>query len=59
MSLTIQKRWEIVFLKKHRLGPKLDNTKIAKEIGCSRDTVRTWVERYEETGDVLDEEGNG
>jgi len=35
------------------------NTKIAKEIGCSRDTVRTWVERYEETGDVLGEEGRG
>lgn len=59
MALSLKKRWEIVFLKKHRLGPKLNNTRIAKEVGCTRQTVRTWVERYEQTGDVQDQEGRG
>jgi transposase len=55
----MKRRWEIVFLKKHRLGPKLEISDIAKEVRCARQTVRTWLDRYEKTGDVQDLEGRG
>ena len=57
IQLSIQQRWEIVFLHFHRLGSKLNITIIARELYCSRDTVITWINRYQETGDVQDEEG--
>jgi transposase len=56
MVLSIQKRWEIIFLHLHKLGPKLSFRAIAKELKCSQDTVKTWIYRYQETGDVQDEE---
>ena len=59
MALSIQKRWEIIFLHIYRLVPKLSLRAIAKELNCSLDTVQTWINRYQETGDVLDEEGRG
>src|SRR5579871_3551787 len=55
----MQKRWEIVFLYLHRLGPKLGIRAIVKELRCSKDTVQTWINRYQETGDVQDEEKQG
>lgn len=58
-QLSIQQRLEIVFLHTHRLGPKLSIHAIARELNCSRDTVITWINRYQETGDVQDEEGRG
>ena len=59
MPLSIQKRWEIIFLHLHKLGPKLSIKAIAKELKCSKDTVQTWIDRYQETGDIQDEEGRG
>ena len=59
IQLSIQQRWEIVFLHTHRLGPKLGIHAIARELHCSRDTVKTWINRYQETGDIQDEEGKG
>jgi transposase len=59
MEFSIQKRWEIVFLHLHKLGPKLSIRAIAKELKCSRDTVQTWINRYQETGNIQDEEGRG
>ena len=59
MAFSIQKRWEIIFLHSHRLGPKLSIYAIAKEVHCSQDTVKTWIDRYQKTGDVQDEEGRG
>src|SRR5579871_2692474 len=59
MQLSIQKRWEIVFLYLHRLGPKLGIRAIAKELRCSKDTVQTWINRYQETGDIQEEEKQG
>ena len=57
MSLSIQKRWEIIFLSKHRLGPKL--SPVAKEVGYSKPTVAHWLKRYQETGDIQDQECRG
>src|SRR5579871_5575503 len=59
MQLSIQKRWKIVFLHLHRLGSKLGIRAIAKELRCSKDTVQTWINRYQETGDVQEEENQG
>ena len=59
MELSIQKRWEIIFLHLHRLGPKLSIKAIAKELQYSQDTVRTQIQRYQKTGDIQDEEGRG
>ena len=54
MALSIQKQWEIIFLHLHKLGPKLSVRSIAKDLHCSQDTVRTWIQRYQETGDIQD-----
>ena len=59
MEFPIEKRWEIIFLHLHRLGPKLSTRAIAKELQCSRNTVENWIHRYQKTGDVQDEEGRG
>ena len=55
MSISIRQRWEIVFLNNHPLGPKLSCSKIAKYLKCSSTTVKKWVKRYKETGDVEEE----
>ena len=57
MPLSIQKRWEIIFLSKHRRGPKIFPAALAKEVGCSKPTVAHWLKRYQETGDIQDQEG--
>jgi len=59
MSLDMKTRWEIVFLSRHKLGPKLSQRKIANHVGCSQSTVCHWLECFDRTGDVLDEEGRG
>ncbi|HWY33657.1 MAG TPA: helix-turn-helix domain-containing protein [Nitrosopumilaceae archaeon] len=59
IALSIQKRWEIIFLNLHRLGPKLSIKAIAKELQCSQDTGKTWIDRYKKTGDIQDEERQG
>jgi predicted transcriptional regulator len=59
MEFSIKKRWEIIFLHLHKLGPQLSIRAIAKELNCSQDTVKTWIQRYQETGDVQDKERQG
>src|SRR5579871_5019834 len=59
MEFPVQKRWEIIFLHLYRLGLKYSIRKIAKELQCSKDTVQTWIHRYQETGDIKDEERRG
>ena len=59
MVLSVQRRWEIVFLHKHPLGPKMSTYAIAKYIGCDLKTVENWLKRYEETNDVQEKEGRG
>jgi transposase len=59
MEFSVEKCWEIIFLHLHRLGPKLSIRAIAKELQCSKDTVQIWIHRYQETGDIQDEERRG
>lgn len=57
--LSTKKKWEIIFLSKHHLGPKLNNLAISREIGCDVKVVRFWLKRYEETGDVEEFKSSG
>src|SRR5579871_6377281 len=59
MVLSIEQHWEIIFLHLHRLGPKLSIRVIVKELQYSKDTVQTWINKYQKTGDIQDEEGRG
>lgn len=51
-SLSVKKRWEVVFLHCHRLGPKLPISKIAKNLKVSRGSINHWVDIYKQTGEV-------
>src|SRR5579871_665085 len=59
MQLSIQQRLEIIFLYLHRLGPKLSIRRIAEELNYSIYIVKIWIYRYQETGDIQDEEKRG
>ena len=59
MSLSHQKRWEIVFLTSHPKGPRLSYSEVAKDLHCSTSTVSEWVNRWKETGGVEDKPGRG
>jgi transposase len=49
-------RWRIVFLRNEN---GLNPTKIAKKIGCSRNTVYEILNKYDQTGSVHDRPGRG
>lgn len=51
-TISVKKRWEIVFLSTHRLGPKLPHSKVASYVHCSVDTVKFWLQRYKDTSEV-------
>lgn len=59
MPLTVKDRFEIIFLATHPLGPKLPPSGIAKYKKISKSTVRHWLKKYRETGEVEDETGKG
>lgn len=55
MPLSAKTAWEIVFLRRHRKGPRLSIAQIVQETRCSRSTVKRVLKRYDEHKDV--EEG--
>lgn len=59
MSLELHKRYEIVFLAKHKYGPKFGINRIAKLIKCHRTTVVRWLKRWDVTKDLGDQERTG
>ena len=59
MTLSLDKRYEIVFLHEHPAGPKWGYEKIAKYIHCSKPAVIYWVKKYHENKDLTDEEKSG
>ena len=54
MSLALRQRYEIIFLVKHIYGPKFSQTKIVKIMKCYLNTVKLWLDRWEETKDLSD-----
>ena len=59
MSLSIKKKWEIVFLHNHKRGSQLNPTVISREVSCSVLVVKFWLKKYEETKDVEEIEKSG
>src|SRR5215211_5433548 len=59
MTLSLDKRYEIVFLHEHSAGPKWGYEKIAAHIHCSKPTVIYWVKKYRENKDLTDEKKPG
>jgi transposase len=51
-TISVQKRWEIVFLSTHPLGPQLSIAKTAKYTRSSPTIVKFWLKKYKETGGV-------
>ncbi|CAF1514028.1 unnamed protein product [Adineta ricciae] len=59
MALPLHKRYEIVFLSKHPLGPQLNHTDVAKAVHCSTSTVKYWLNRWNESKDLDDSPRSG
>jgi transposase len=59
MELSLEKRYEIVFLRLHPAGPKWSFEKIAKRVHCSKPTVIYWVNKYQENPDLSTAERPG
>jgi transposase len=45
-EIPLHKRFEIVFLRNHKLGPQLSKKAIAKKVGVTPPTVRRWLNRW-------------
>ena len=54
MSLEIHQRYEIVFLSRHPLGPKLGLKAVANAVKCDKKTVKYWLDRWEQSKDLSD-----
>ena len=52
MELSLEKRYEIVFLREHPAGPKFSFGFIAKQVCCNKSTAIYWVKRYYENRDL-------
>ena len=50
MNISVKKKWEVVFLSRHKRGLHVSNTDISHYLQISESTVRYWLERYETTG---------
>ena len=57
--LPVYQRYEIVFLSSHSLGPQLSHAAVAKEIGCSKSTVKYWLQRWKQSKDLTDTSRSG
>ena len=54
MSLELHTRYEILFLSRHPLGPKLGLKAVAKAVKCAKSTVKYRLDRYEQSKDLRD-----
>ena len=59
MSLSLDKRYEIVFLSYHPMGAKLGVKAVAKAINCEKSTVQYWLNRWKESKDLSDSKHTG
>ncbi|CAF3061859.1 unnamed protein product [Rotaria sp. Silwood2] len=54
MALSVDKRYEIVFLSHHPMGLKLDVKAVSKVVNCAKSTVQYWLNRWKESKDLSD-----
>jgi hypothetical protein len=59
MTLEIHRLYEIVFLSRHSLGPKLSLKAVANTIHCDKKTVKYWLDRCDESKDLTDLQRSG
>jgi transposase len=59
MTLPIHKRYEIIFLHHHPLGPKLGLKDTAEYVGCAKSTVTFWSQRWKKSEDLSDNKITG
>ncbi|CAI2167090.1 7182_t:CDS:2 [Funneliformis geosporum] len=52
IELSLEKRYEIVFLREHPAGPMFSFGQIAKVVRCSKSTAIFWVKKYHENRDL-------
>ena len=49
MILSVDKRYEIIFLSHHPMGPQLGVKAVAKAIKSAKSTVQYWLNRWKES----------
>ena len=54
MTLSVDKRYEIIFLSHHPMEPQLGVKAVAKAIKCAKSTVQYWLNRWKESKDLND-----
>ncbi|CAF3372163.1 unnamed protein product [Rotaria socialis] len=54
MTLSVDKRYEIIFLSHHPMGPQLGVKAVAKAIKCAKSTIQYWLNRWKESKDLSD-----
>ena len=54
MTLSVDKRYEIIFLSHHPMGSQLGVKAVAKVIKCGKSTVQFWLNRWKESKDLSD-----
>ena len=59
MTLPLRKRREIVFLTRHRLGPKLTPKQVANELAVDKKTVHRWLRVFDATNNVEEQSRKG
>jgi len=59
MTLSVDKRYEIVFLSQHPMGPRLGVKAVAKEVKCAKNTVQYWLKRWKDSKDLTDAKRTG
>ena len=54
MTLTIDKRYDIVFLTRHLMGLKLGEKASTNAVKCAKSTVQYWFKQWKESKDLSD-----
>ena len=54
MSLALNKRYKIVLLSAHSMGPMLGTKTVAKAVRCAKTILQYWLNRWNESKDLSD-----
>ena len=54
MTLSVDKRYDIIFLSHHPMGAQRGMKTVAKAIKCAKSTVQCWLSRWKESKDLSD-----
>ena len=54
MTFPIDKRYEIIFLSQHPMGPQLGEKAVVKAVKYTKNTIQYWLNRWKESKDLSD-----